>query len=281
MKFYKLQASGNDFILIDCLTSKKGYSANFYKNFAGKYCERKLGVGADGVLVIEPSKTAAFKMRIFNSDGSEAEMCGNGARCAAHWANLKLHSKGKKKKVIHFETKAGIIEPEAVGKEEVRIKMTEPFGLMMDISVDVFSRKTKANFINTGVPHAVIFVEGLDHIDVKDIGREIRFHERFSPAGANVNFVEFKGGRLIRIRTYERGVETETLACGTGSVAAAIIAWLKIHNPDLKTKKSAALNVKTRSGETLKICFDINKGAITNVWLQGKVYLVYEGNIDL
>jgi len=287
MKFYKLQASGNDFILIDRLTGA-GHLDNFYKNFALKYCCRKLGIGADGLLVIEPSKIAPFKMRIFNSDGSEAQMCGNGARCAAYWASIKFNT--KKTERICFETKAGIIEPQILGAnpkgkkiknwEQIRVKMTDPFNLELDFPINVFGKNIKVNFINSGVPHAVVFVQGLENIDVKNIGRAVRFHERFSPAGANVNFAEFKEDNFIKIRTYERGVEAETLACGTGAVASAVISWLKIHDSILEAKKTVELKVETKGREVLKVKFDIEEENINNVWLEGKAYLVYEGKIE-
>jgi len=287
MKFYKLQASGNDFILIDSRALRQKHSTGFYKSFAKKHCQRQVDIGADGLLVVEPSKKADFKMRIFNSDGSEAEMCGNGARCTAYWAQKYLRPSGGKLKALKFETKAGIIEPQAIKSkagskanwEEIKIKMTEPFDLVLDFPIDVFGKSIKVNFINTGVPHVVIFVEGLEAIDVKDIGRAVRFHEHFSPAGANVNFVEFKGENSIKIRTYERGVEGETLGCGTGSVASAVISWLKGRNLNRLKKAAAVVKVETRSRETLKVCFDADENKIDNVWLQGRVYLVYEGNL--
>ncbi len=272
IEFYKLQASGNDFILLD--NSKAKFSSAFCKKFARKYCSRKLGIGADGVLVIQPSKKALFRMRIFNADGSEAEMCGNGARSAGLWACLT----GKKD--IKFETEAGIIEAKVKGKGSrafVKIKTSAPFGLKLDLPLKVSGRKIKVNFINTGVPHAVIFVQGLEKIDVDKIGREIRFHKQFKPAGTNVNFVEIKGKDTLSVRTYERGVEAETLACGTGSIASAIISWFKL-NPRIRQKKAVRLSVRTMSKDVLKVTFDLLK-RIDNVWLEGKAYLVYKGKI--
>jgi diaminopimelate epimerase len=254
--FYKLQASGNDFILLDNRKLKIGNSK--LKGIAKKFCQRKLGIGADGLLVIEPAKKAKFKMRIFNPDGSEPQMCGNGARSVAGWTRLKT---------LSFETKAGIIEAKT-GKNQVKIKLSDPKGLKLNIPIKVLGRKIKVNFINTGVPHAVILVQGLEEIDVEAIGQAVRWHKRFSPRGVNVDFVEVLKGDLIKIRTYERGVEAETLACGTGAVASAIIATSK------NRKK-----VLTKSGEILKVCFEKNRGKINNVWLEGKADLVYKGEI--
>ena len=275
IEFYKLQASGNDFILFDNSKGKSKANSAFYKKFAKKHCSRKLGIGADGVLVIESSKKADFKMRIFNVDGSEAEMCGNGARCVGLWAFL---AKGKKN--VKFDTKAGLIEAKVKGKGNssvVKIKTSTPSGLKIDLPLKVSRRKIKVNFVNTGVPHVVIFVQGLEKIDVDKIGREVRFHKQFKPAGTNVNFVEIKGKNSLAVRTYERGVEAETLACGTGSLASAVVSYFKL-NPRVKQKKAISFSVSTKSKDILKVTFDLlNK--VSNVWLEGEAYLVYKGEI--
>jgi len=226
-------------------------------------------------LVIESSKKADFKMRIFNVDGSEAEMCGNGARCVGLWAFL---AKGKKN--VKFDTKAGLIEAKVKGKGNssvVKIKISAPSGLKIDLPLKVSRRKIKVNFVNTGVPHVVIFVQGLEKIDVDKIGREVRFHKQFKPAGTNVNFVEIKGKNSLAVRTYERGVEAETLACGTGSLASAVVSYFKL-NPRVKQKKAISFSVSTKSKDILKVTFDLlNK--VSNVWLEGEAYLVYKGEI--
>lgn len=277
IEFYKLQASGNDFILIDARKLKGSANKTFYKNFAKKYCQPKTGIGADGLLIIEGSKRVAFKMRIINSDGSEAEMCGNGARCAALWAFNK-----QKRKTIKFDTIAGIIEAGILGKSsesntEIKIKTTNPFGLKLNFALSVCGRKLKVNFINTGVPHVVIFVQGLDNIDVNKIGSKVRYHKKFHPCGANVNFVEILGNRRISLRTYERGVEAETLACGTGTVASAIMSSLKLQDKTCKQQIKAL----TRGKEELKVSFQRCGKKISEVWLQGQAYLVYKGEINI
>lgn len=260
--FYKLQASGNDFILIDNRKMKIG--SGQLKKLARKYCQRKLAVGADGLLVIEPSEKSSFKMKIFNTDGSEAEMCGNGARCAAYWA--------KSKSLIKFETKAGIIEA-CLKAKSVGIKLSDPKQIKINIPITVLGRKIHLNFINTGVPQTVIFVEGLDKINVEKIGRAVRFHKKFQPAGTNVNFVELVNNNFIRVRTYERGVEAETLACGTGSVASAIIAGYQFK------AKANNYKVETKGGEILDVQFRRSNDKIRDVWLKGKADLVYKGVI--
>ncbi len=267
MEFYKLQASGNDFILID--NRKPKTEDRKLKKFAKKFCERKKGIGADGLLVIEPSKRADFKMRIFNADGSEAEMCGNGARCVAFWT---------KSKAVKFDTIAGIIQAQ-VKANNVKIKLTDPTDLKSDFALTVLGRTIKINYINSGVPHTVIFVQGLDKIDVEKIGRPIRFHDKFKPAGTNVDFVEVTGEDSINLRTYERGVEAETLACGTGAVASAIIASCKLQAASHKQKENKVIKVLTKSKEVLKVYFKRENDKISDVWLEGKAYLVYKGEI--
>ena len=282
LEFFKLQASGNDFILIKATGRKPQAAGLNYKKFAKRYCKRKFGVGADGLLVIEPSKRALFKMRIFNPDGSEAEMCGNGARCTALWAARNLERKAKS---IKFDTKAGIIEAKvsphkAKGKDscyaDVKIRIGRVSDLRLNLPVNIFGRKVKVNYINTGVPHSIILVEGLDKINVEEIGRKIRFHKAFGPDGTNVDFAEILKDKFIAIRTYERGVESETFACGTGAVASAIVVSYKLQAAGRKFK----IKVMTRGGEILKVYFTKNDGRITDVWLQGRAYSVYEGVLN-
>jgi diaminopimelate epimerase len=254
MFFTKMVASGNDFVVID-----KQPSASL-SALARGCCDRKFGIGADGLLLVTKAKNADLRMRIFNADGSEAEMCGNGARCAA------LFSGRRKAKML---TLAGIINMRVCGNQ-VRIQLTDPKSIELDIPLTLNGRLIKANFINTGVPHVVIFVEGLDKIDVSGIGRAIRHHARFSPAGTNVNFVEIENSNLIRVRTYERGVEAETLACGTGSSASALIFALKNDSGSL-------VKVKTQSGEILKVYFNSQEDKFNDVWLEGSAKIVYKG----
>jgi len=254
IKFTKMVASGNDFVVID------KEPAGSLCALTRALCDRKFGVGADGLLLIGKAKNADLRMRIINADGSEAEMCGNGARCAA------LFSGKKKAKML---TLAGLINTRVYGSQ-VKIQLTDPKEIKLDIPLKVNGRLIKVNFINTGVPHVVVFVHGLDTIDVAAIGCLIRWHLKFASAGTNVNFVEVKNDNLIRIRTYERGVEGETLACGTGSTAAALIFALK---NNLKT----LVKVKTQSGEILKIYFNKDKDKFKDVWLEGSAKIVYKG----
>lgn len=250
-------ASGNDFVLYEARQHNPEYP-----KLARKICDRKFGVGADGLLVLEKTRRADIRMRIFNADGSEAEMCGNGARCvAAFIARPKAR----------IQTLAGIIESRVSG-DKVKIKLTDPKALKLEIPIKVFGRTMHVNFINTGVPHTAVFVEGLDKIDVRALGRQIRFHKRFAPAGTNVDFVEVINRNSIKLRTYERGVEDETLACGTGSVAAALVTSFEFQAPGEKI-----MNVHTKSAEILKVYFKEEKNKFTDVWLEGKAKAVYSG----
>lgn len=266
INFTKMVASGNGFVVIQ---GRKGTRTQGHRLLARRLCDRKYGIGADGLLVLEKSKVADVKMRIFNADGSEAEMCGNGARCVAFWladARGKTHNAQPA-----IETQAGIIKAKTKG-EQVKIKLTDPKDIKLDLPITVGGRCLKVNFIDTGVPHAVVFVEGLETIDVCSLGRMIRYHKKFSPRGANVNFVEVRNYNSIRVRTYERGVEDETLACGTGSVASALIFvrhWLRCLKGRIK--------VVTKSGEILSVYFDRRSGDLTDVWLEGSSSIVFEG----
>jgi len=261
--FFKMSGSGNDFILID---NRQGVlNADHLGDFVPKVCARKVSVGADGLILIEPSQRVDFRWRFFNADGSEAEMCGNGGRCAARFAVLKGITTPK----LAFETLAGIIEAEVNGRQ-VKLQMVQPTGLKLNLDVPIDGQNHQLHFINTGVPHAIKMVEDAAAVAVKDLGRKIRFHAQFQPAGTNANFVQPVDRKHLKVRTYERGVEDETLACGTGSVAAALIFALKGNIRD-------SVNVYTRSSEVLKVYFERSGRNFKNVWLEGKARIVYQG----
>ncbi len=259
MEFSKIVGSGNDFVVID---NRKNIIKN-RKNLAIKLCNRKLGIGADGLLLLENSQMADFKMRIFNPDGSEAEMCGNGLRCILRFINENLISKKKKLKI---ETKAGILDGEIKKKTiKIRIKIIEKPRLNIEIPIN--NEKIIGNYINTGVPHTVIFVDDIEKINIQKIGPEIRYNKIFGKSGTNVDWVEIVKKNLIKIRTYERGVEGETLSCGTGTVASAIIT-------SLTENMSSPISVITRSKEILKVYFDKE---LKNVYLEGKTFYTFKG----
>jgi len=212
-------------------------------------------------------------MRIFNPDGSEPEMCGNGARCLARFAFIK----GIASAETVMETRAGNVEAWVKGKK-VKVRLVNPSDINLNFKISLKPRGSqKINFINTGVPHAVVFVPALSKVDVQNLGRAIRYHKRFAPSGANVNFVTLQGKNSLYIRTYERGVEDETLACGTGAVASALISGLQ-------GKVSSPVEVHTRGGEVLKVEYIIEKDRkriekFKGVWLEGEVRVVYEGEL--
>lgn len=269
IKFTKMEGSGNDFVVIED-------GVKLTRLFIVKLCDRIFGIGADGVLVLEKSKKADTRMRIFNADGSEAEMCGNGARCCAFYV-----SKRDKKKNLAIETIAGLIKAEVTG-DSVKLKMTDPLDLKLGIIFKIGDKECEVDYLNTGVPHAVVSVDDIEKIPVKKLGRLIRHHDFFRPGGTNVDFVKTEDKDHIRVRTYERGVEDETLACGTGSVAAAVIATLnhtyKISDAKLRDRSSVhKVYVKTKSRETLKVYFKLLKKRITDVWLEGRARVVFKG----
>jgi len=262
IEFTKMVASGNDFVVVD---SREGSRAQGLRELAKSICDRRYGIGADGLLIIEKSKTADFKMRIFNPDGSEAEMCGNGARCAALFAVTNKIT-GKKMK---FETLAGIIEA-GVNGENVKLKMSDPKDLRRQIKLSIENEEYLAHFVNTGVPHTVIYTEDLSSLDVKRLGRQIRNHEVFAPKGTNVNFVETEKGGILKVRTYERGVEDETLACGTGVTASSVISAFE---RDFKSPVTCI----TKSGDKLKVYFKRRGDNFTDVYLEGGAKTVFCG----
>jgi len=265
--FHKIHGNGNDFILVDDLRGTlRGTNLS---GLAKKVCHRNRSVGADGLIVIVPSKKADFKWRFFNSDGSEAEMCGNGSRCAARFARLKKIAP----KNMAFETLAGIIHAE-VKKDTVRVQLTGASGLRMNVAVPLAGHTRTGYFINTGVPHLVYLSEHLSGEDVRSVGSASRWHEVFKPAGTNVNFVQIDGVHKLRIRTYERGVEGETLACGTGAVAAALIAAAL-------RRVSSPVTVTTQGGDRLIVSFTQNGEEFTDLQLEGAAEVVCEGTLYL
>ncbi|MBU0699525.1 MAG: diaminopimelate epimerase [Proteobacteria bacterium] len=263
--FFKMSGSGNDFIIID--NRNKVVEQTDLSKFVAKVCRRKMSVGADGFILVENTDSADFKWRFFNSDGSRAEMCGNGARCVARFAFLNKIAGPN----MSFETEAGIVGAQVAG-DRVKITMPDPADLKMDYTLELKDRSMSISSVNTGVPHVVIAVDDIDAVQVVRIGREIRFHRTFAPAGTNVNFICLLKDGIIAIRTYERGVEDETLACGTGAIAAAIVTACA------SQIKSPAI-VLTKSGEHLNIYFREAGGRFYDVCLEGDARLIYKGQL--
>jgi diaminopimelate epimerase len=270
MRFAKLQGSGNDFVVID---NRDGKVEEFLrslnldiKEFVKRVCAFHTGVGADGLILIENPENPGnhFKWQFFNSDGSAAEMCGNGSRCAVRFA----FDEGIVGKEVRFETLAGVIKAYVLdGGKRIKVQLTPPKDYR-EVSLSLDTQSIEGYFINTGVPHFVAVVNDLEKIDVKKLGRAIRFHPEFQPKGTNVNFIEREGEDAIRIRTYERGVEGETLACGTGATASAIVAYKN----GIVSKRP--VRVLTKGGEVLAIDFD---SEFREVFLEGGVVRVFDG----
>ena len=267
LSFSKMNGAGNDFVMVDNRTR----SLSLNQDVIAQLCNRHRGIGADGLLAVEPAQEGAdFRMRYYNADGGEAEMCGNGARCFARFAQ---RVSGIAKEAIAFETQAGVIGARFLG-EEVEIAMSTPHSHQPPQHLDVAGRNLEVHFINTGVPHAVVFVDDLESVDVQNDGAALRYHPAFAPKGTNANFVQILGPGSLAIRTYERGVEGETLACGTGVCAAALLAHLR-HGT------SAPLSVRVKGGETLRVGFSSGPEGFQQVTLAGPADFVYEGEIAL
>ena len=266
IQFTKMVGAGNDFIVIH------GPLKTNLSQLAARVCDRHSGIGADGLLVLQPSKNADYRMRIINADGSEAEMCGNGARCMAAYI---VGTQKEKKRPFGIETIAGVVLAEAKG-EIASVRLSDPKDYQSQLAIKLSGRSLSVSCIDSGVPHTVVFVDSLKEMDVNTLGRAIRFHDQFKPRGTNVNFVEQIDEDSIELRTYERGVEAETLACGTGAAASAIIAFLKAH-PGMAARTQACMKVKTTGQEVLDVSFDFDKGNISNVWLKGSARFVARG----
>lgn len=295
--FTKVEAAGNDFIIIE---AKDLPPDSDWSRLAITLCKREKSRGADGMLLLEESKLAHVRMRVFNPDGTEVEMCGNGARCVALYkardfscpeafSEAKVSSEakasqdrsqdrspGRKKSEITIETKAGILRAEVDSAKKVKLKVSTPKDIKLDFDLEVKGSNYKVNYINTGVPHVVLFVDDLEAIDVLELGSNIRYHRQFQPKGANVDFVKEIDNQKIEIRTYERGVEGETLACGTGALAAAIITAYRLN----LTASNQKIDVLTRSREHLQTYFNQENGTVTDAWLEGSAEILYKGRVD-
>lgn len=267
--FMKFSGAGNDFVIINNLENLVDSTDT---NFVKKVCERRMSVGADGVLLVEKADgigtgSVDFRMRYFNADGGEVETCGNGARCISRFAYLN----GIVTEKMRFLTNAGVYESEIVG-DNVKVRMSQPTDIRLNVPLQLKDGVHTVGFANSGVPHVVFFVEDLDGTDVFDMGQQTRYHADFKPAGTNANFIRIQSSERLEIRTYERGVEDETLACGTGSIASAIVsaALGKVTSP---------VSVKTASGVVLKIHFDMSDGEPKNVYLEGDARVIYAGEL--
>lgn len=263
-----MNGAGNDFVMLD----NRDLRLSLSREQIARLCDRHRGIGADGLLLVEPATDGGdFKMRYYNADGGEAEMCGNGARCFGRFVN---HLHGETLQEVRFETLAGLISAEFEGAQ-VRINMSAPHDLKLNQRLPVAGETLTVHSVNTGVPHAVVFSEAVDAVDVRAWGAGLRYHEAFAPKGTNANFAQVLGPDSLRIRTYERGVEDETLACGTGMVACALI-----HHE--LTGAPSPIRVKVQGGDTLAIGFvETAPHHYQDVTLFGPADFVFQGTVEL
>ncbi len=254
--FDKYQGAGNDFIIID---NRKDVVDPADFHLINRLCDRRFGIGADGLILVSCHDRADYEMKYFNADGKLGSMCGNGGRCTAHFA-LRSGIAGAKQRFLAFD---GLHEA-IVARDTVRLQIG-----------DVYEhRKIGGNyFIDTGSPHYVVFADDLDNLNVVEEGRKLRWSPLFAPGGTNVNFVRIDD-KGISIRTFERGVEDETLACGTGATASVIASILA------GRFDRAPVSVRARGG-ALSVDFKIQKDKITDIWLTGPVSFVFEGKIGV
>jgi len=260
-----MHGASNDFILVD--DRKKKFPASNTKWLAGIAC-RKTGVGCEGIILIQPSAKADFRMRFFNPDGSEVEMCGNGARCVARLARDIKVAPGR----MTIDTVAGLLNARVMG-DNVCLWMTTPRDWRLNRTYKAAGKILKYGFVNTGVPHCVVEVKDLDACDVQKLGAATRYHREFAPAGTNANFISVTGPRSLRVRTYERGVEAETLACGTGITASALVAARM-------GKVKPPVKVTAASGDVLTVDFKLTKDGAENVTLLGPAVHVFHGVLE-
>lgn len=269
IQFTKMHGAGNDFVMID---NRSGALSLTTRQIAA-LCDRHFGVGADGVLLLEQPQdtaTADARMVYFNADGSRAEMCGNGARCFTAFA--LAHGVGTPAR-LRFVTDAGPMTA-LVRDGQITIAMTAPKDLRVGATLTLKSGTATVHHVNTGVPHAVKFVEDVSKVDIRPEGSELRFHAAWGPKGANANFAQIRSGAPVLVRTYERGVEDETLACGTGVTAVGILAHL-VHGVPLPVQ------VQVAGGDVLQVNFDARGDALSNITLTGPAVVVFTGEIEL
>lgn len=271
LKFWKMSGAGNDFV---CLDNRSG-RVKLTKRQREVLCDRHEGIGADGLLILEKPTSrypADARMRYYNADGGEAEMCGNGARCFARFVQRATRSR---KQELEIQTKAGRIGGRFLSQPvgHVEVDLTPPDWPPQECRVRIAEIPNPIFVLNTGVPHAVVFVDDVENLDIVRLGALIRYDSQFAPAGLNANFVEVRGNSLI-VRTYERGVEDETLACGTGVTAVALVAHsvLELTSP---------VDMTVRSGKRLRVSFQSEGQGVENVRLSGPAEFIYEGEIDV
>lgn len=278
--FYKLTGAGNDFVFID---KKQNPGISLTPTQIKKICDRRFGIGADGVIIIRDIKDYDFEMLYYNADGSTGSLCANGARCAIWFAEKTNRLKNSRTKFISNSIE---FSGEVISDELIKFNLNPPTKVKFKFRIKAFDQLIKADFIDTGSPHVVIEIsdvlknsdipfsnyQNISEFPVYQLGKEIRYHKDFAPNGTNVNFYSVESEKIY-IRTYERGVEDETLACGTGAVATAISVFVnkKIFPP---------ISLITWGGETLIVNFDVENQKVSNLTLTGPAKIVFEGKIS-
>lgn len=263
--FWKMHGAGNDFILVD---DRKLSFPGSDRTWMESVMNRRTGVGSDGMILIQPSDNSDFRMRFFNPDGREAEMCGNGARCVARLA----HEIGVAAEHMVIDTVAGPVTAKAI-EQDICLGMTEPFDWVVEDHIETDAGTVTYSFVNTGVPHVIVKVDDVSSVSLPEEGAAIRHHERFAPAGANANFVQVLDDQHLRIRTYERGVECETLACGTGMVAACLTLARLGH-------VKAPVTITCASDTDILVNFELTEDGANNVTMFGPAAYVFTGELD-
>ena len=272
--FTKLTGAGNDFVLID---KKLNQNLCLDSELIKKLCDRRFGIGSDGLLTIDDSKSADFKMEYFNSDGSNGMLCGNGARCIIKYADFSGRINGVD---TEFTFNDELFSGSKIDDDTIKFQLNSPTKLKQNFEIDILNKKFNVSFIDTGAHHVIVNLDNpinaiyeLREFPVEKYGREIRYSKYFQPLGTNVNFISINND-IINIRTYERGVEKETLACGTGSVASAIISYLEgaVETP---------VKLRTWSGEILEVGFEMINNSFENISLTGPAKIVFEGKYKI
>lgn len=264
--FWKMHGAGNDFVLFD---DRTGVIPAEDADWLAHIAARRTGIGGEGIILLQDAAQGDVRMRFYNPDGRAAAMCGNGARCAARLA----YELGMAPASMTIVTDAGLVSAD-VGDDAVTLALPAPTDVQAQCAIEIDGTPIAYGRANTGVPHIVIEVEDLAHAPVASLGALLRHHSRFAPAGTNVNFVRRPAPSHLTIRTYERGVESETGACGTGATAAAIVMALRKGMP-------SPITVSTPNGQSLRIRFALHEGTVSDVCLTGPAVRVYKGQLDL
>lgn len=273
--FYKMSGGGNDFIIIN--TFNTHLETIDKDKLAILLCNRYFSIGADGLIFIEPSYKADFFYRHYNPDGSLANICGNGSRCISLFAYTKNYA-GQKMK---FESPAGIFSSEIFpDNQTVKVSFVPAINLRLNIPINTNDFAGNVHYIEPGVPHAILFFDNIEELDVAKIGKQILYHPQFQPAGTNVNFVSISDDKNIKLRTFERGLEYETMACGTGAISSSILT-------NIIKNLQPPIYVHTKGGMILEIDFTIkhdsnsNPIGAENITMTGEAKFVFEGSIEI